>query len=169
MPKKTAGTPTAKPGVPLPLRCNLEDVLLMECSASRSSPAQVDPSIHTLHLTSTIEPIIVEAEKRLLQAFAACKLQSLSESQQQAFSVDCRLLLRYTYDGAGPKAEELREFEESIVKFNAWPYFRECLQSLAQRMQFNPPPLPILKVLPKATKAAAKATKKKLKSPRRIR
>jgi hypothetical protein len=33
-------------------------------------------------------------------------------------------------------------------------------------MQFNPPPIPILKVLPKAAKAAAKAARKKLKSPR---
>lgn len=166
MSTRSANKQSPRAEIPLPLRCQLEDILLMDCSASRSTPSGIDASIHTLHLSSSVESLSVEEEKRLLQAFASCQLQSLSESQQQAFTVQCRFLLRYSYEGTHPKREELEEFEESIVKFNAWPYFREFLQSLAQRMQFNPPPIPILKVLPKAAKAAAKAARKKLKSPR---
>jgi preprotein translocase subunit SecB len=56
-------------------------------------------------------------------------------------------------------------FADRFAVFNAWPYMRETIQSITQRMGFNPPPLPLLRLVPPNIKASPQKTKGYPRSP----
>lgn len=73
-----------------------------------------------------------------------------SSPEQEAMTIDCTLEASYrlaeTYE---PSTEELEAFQKGNAVFNAWPFFRELVQSNANRMAVPPPPVPFLRLLPR--------------------
>jgi hypothetical protein len=90
----------------------------------------------------------VSVTESVLAVEAMCRVRSVDEAEVEVFSIDCKFLLTYSFDSAPPTGNDLEDFADTIVKFNAWPYIREYVQAMALRMQFNPPPLPLLRSLP---------------------
>lgn len=57
--------------------------------------------------------------------------------------------LRYQLtDGERPTEEELRQFADATATFNAWPYFREFVQSMMARMNLPRVTIPLLRRQP---------------------
>ncbi len=51
--------------------------------------------------------------------------------------------------GFSPGGEQLEAFRRGNAVFNAWPYFREFVQSAVTRMGATAPPVPFLRLVPK--------------------
>jgi hypothetical protein len=83
--------------------------------------------------------------------------QSLAiEEKTSLFSVECYFDLDYALEeGYEPSPESIEAFSDGNAIFNCWPYAREFVQSMTSRMELNPPPLPLLRIVPK--KPAPKA------------
>jgi hypothetical protein len=73
-----------------------------------------------------------------------------SEGKVSLFSIQCSFDLDYELEsGYHPGHEAIDAFKDGNAVFNCWPYARECVQSLAGRMALRPPPLPLLRIVPK--------------------
>lgn len=75
------------------------------------------------------------------------KDEQLRASDDRAFWVHCTFELKYALpEGFSASSDELAAFAETNGVFNAWPYFREFLQSSMARMGLPPLYLPLFRV-----------------------
>ncbi len=145
---------------PLVLRCDLDDVLLMRCDCERVGREDQEQGPYELKYTTSVAETRVNGS--VLWADVTAEVVSQSDSGKQIFQVLAVFRLSYHIAGSPPSDQELRAFEASTPVFQAWPYLREIVQNLTSRMQFNPPPLPLIKRKPADVAMKSKA-KKKLK------
>jgi hypothetical protein len=95
----------------------------------------------------------------VLTVEASFKWVAVDANKAQVFAVECVYELCYRLKGGyKPEENEIEAFKSGNAIFNCWPYFREFFQNLAARMGQAPPPLPLLRVVPKpATPVKPKA------------
>ena len=158
-------TEVVKLNEPLVLRCELSEVLLMSCECERINKEDQDFGPYELRY----EPSVSETRIKDDSLWSDVKTQvfSLSDSGKKIFDILIVFRLEYRFTGKTPDEQELRYFEASTPVFQAWPYVREIVQNLAQRMQFNPPPLPLIKRKPVDAKNVKLPAKKQIR-PRAI-
>jgi hypothetical protein len=73
-----------------------------------------------------------------------------SEGRVSLFSIECSFELDYEIEhDYQPAPEAVEAFKDGNAVFNCWPYARECVQSITSRMALIPPPLPLLRMVPK--------------------
>lgn len=73
-------------------------------------------------------------------------------SEVAAVLVRCRFQADYEImDGFQPSAEEIEAFKGGNAVFNCWPYFREFVQTSVTRMDYPPPTIPFLRLVPRRT------------------
>lgn len=71
--------------------------------------------------------------------------------RQQALLVECTFQATYDIDPEyTPDPRELIAFQSGNAIFNAWPYFREFVQTNVTRMNLPVPPVPFLRLIKKA-------------------
>lgn len=145
----------------------LEDVRLRAGSFRRrvASPAEVgrvdveiSHAAHAEELPGKCAFLVVFIGKVALRPVEAA-------AKEPALEADVEIELRYGYpEGSDFRPAELEAFANLNGVFNAWPYFREFLQSATTRMGLPPFVLPVFRVrrAESAGKAAGKAA-----SPRR--
>jgi hypothetical protein len=144
------------------LRCDLDDIVLVRCECECISQKQRDPGPYELKYTTRVANL--GYEDRRIWAEVSTEVISTSDSGQQIFRALAVFRLTYAYEGAPPSKEEKLSFEATTPIFQAWPFVREIVQNLMARMQFNPPPLPLIKRRPiDAQPTKAKRPVKKLK------
>ena len=74
----------------------------------------------------------------------------MDANKAPVFSVECVYELCYRLkEDYKPQADEIEAFKNGNAVFNCWPYFREFFQNLTARMGQTPPPLPLLRIVPK--------------------
>jgi hypothetical protein len=96
---------------------------------------------------------------------ASFQFESTDSSEEHVivFKVSCAFQLVYHIDdGFIPNKEAQDAFADTFGVFNSWPYAREVIQNLTQRMGLNPPPLPILRILPPSSKRPQAPKKKRV-------
>lgn len=155
-------TEVAKISDPLVLRCDLDEILLMRCECERINREEQELGPYELRYESSV------AETRIKNGFlwsdVKTRVFSLSDSGKTIFEISIVFRLGYRFTGKIPDENELRDFEASAPVFQAWPYVREIAQNLAQRMQFNPPPLPLIKLKSVDAKDVKLPAKKQIRS-----
>lgn len=111
------------------------------------------------------EPLVAETriKDESLWSDVKTRVLSLSDSGKTIFEISIVFRLGYRFTGKTPDEQELRDFEAGTPVFQAWPYVRELVQNLAQRMQFNPPPLPLIKRKPVDATAVKLSAKKQIR------
>lgn len=67
------------------------------------------------------------------------------KAQPPALAIDATLNLHYALSEERT-ADEAEAFAQVNGVFNAWPYWREIVQSTAARMGIMVPPIPLLKI-----------------------
>ena len=73
-----------------------------------------------------------------------------SQETMDVIIIGCQLEAEYTLkDDYQPTADELNAFKQGNAIFNCWPYFREYVQNSVTRMNFPPPTIPFLRLIPK--------------------
>ena len=74
-------------------------------------------------------------------------------SEAAVVLIRCRFRADYELMGGfQPSAEEIEAFKGGNAVFNCWPYFREFVQTSVTRMEYPPPTIPFLRLVPKRTK-----------------
>ncbi len=74
-------------------------------------------------------------------------LPTEASEQQNLLSISCTFAAEYDLrPGFSPDREQIEAFHKGNVVLNCWPYFREFVQSSAVRMDYPPPPVPLLRL-----------------------
>jgi hypothetical protein len=70
---------------------------------------------------------------------------------REVISITCRFEATYDLtEGFEPSAQQIAAFKEGNAVFNCWTYFREFVHSSVSRMNYPPPTLPFLRMVPRA-------------------
>lgn len=149
------------------LNCELESVRLRSCNSdSAEFPSDlVNP--FTLKFRDPVGRAVGIRGPHLI-AEATIDLESFDSSEQKNLVFRCSGIFQLEYhleDEFRPTQDEMDAFADRFAVFNAWPYMRETIQSITQRMGFNPPPLPLLRLVPPNIKASPQKTKGYPRSP----
>lgn len=140
---------------------DLEQIRMASCNCESAASLDALASPFTLALDDP-KGEFVEINGSHLVTEAHIKFESFdsSETKKLVFRVSCVIQLTYHLDeGFIPTKDFAEAFASKYAVFNAWPFVREALQNLTQRMGLNPPPLPILRMAP--SKAMMRSTTSK--------
>jgi hypothetical protein len=76
------------------------------------------------------------------------RLLAQTESAKPAFDLraTAELLYRISEEGSDLEAEDIDEFARINAPFNAWPYWRELVQSALARLNLPVSPLPLFRI-----------------------
>jgi hypothetical protein len=99
---------------------------------------------------------VVDGEADIRTNFQFRAIDS-TKSPQEALLVECTFQATYDLEpNYVPAQSELIAFQSGNAIFNAWPYFREFVQTNVARMNLPIPPVPFLRVSQKADSEAEK-------------
>jgi len=136
--QKPVGKNPIELAIPVTERVQIENVLLSRCEAELSPRANLDRE--GLFLRTTITEIGVGKDTELKQfyVFPTFRLAIEASSDQDAedkISIIARFALIYSLDSFdGLEEESIKAFSVTNAIFNAWPYWRELVQSMTSRM-----------------------------------
>jgi hypothetical protein len=112
--------------------------------ASQSSPGtgeletEVSFKPSETGLTGTELTLAVDFEFRVLRA---------GEPRLELLSLACTFAADYSLrPGFSPQSDQIEAFHKGNVVLNCWPFFREFVQATAVRMNYPPPPVPLLRL-----------------------
>jgi hypothetical protein len=140
-------------------KSELKRVRLRRCYATLQGEESSLKAPFGLAQSHNAAPSLVD---NLLRVEVAFNFQAFdnSEGKVSLFSIECSFELDYEIEpDYHPDSAAIDAFKDGNAVFNCWPYARECVQSLTSRMCVNPPPLPLLRIVPKQAppEATAKA------------
>ncbi|MHC1727272.1 MAG: hypothetical protein AB9866_14910 [Syntrophobacteraceae bacterium] len=116
--------------------------MLEECSAKiqrdrlgKPLEIKIDQEVSHRSLADTL--VLVNHSYKLIAAAPGAK-------KDFALKVTCSFGLKYSSE-AGISDDFMEIFKARNIPLNTWPYFREFVQSITQRMNIPPLTLPLLK------------------------
>lgn len=136
------------------MNAELREIELLDCSAAIvETPGQPEGEFR---LGLQLDPAILKVEQGSARFAVRMKIfadpkDAEVQPENHALEVACRFALGYALKpGYTPSQEELDAFKEANAVFHCWPFFRELVQNLTMRMRLEIPPLPLLRLVPKA-------------------
>jgi hypothetical protein len=152
---------------PLQSKCELVRIALSECHASMvGTREKLQPPFHLQLSRNSIANAIVENVLRIQVKFQVQGLDKSSPSSQ-LFGIECAFDLDYQIqDQFQPSTEAIAAFKDGNAVFNCWPYVREFIQSTVSRMSIAPPPIPLLRFIPRPKAAEAEPAEAPAESPK---
>lgn len=146
------------------MNAELAELRLLECSAATSPPEAEQEGRMWLGLeldTAVIEHSPGRARFGVKITVHGDTGKDPAEGAHRLFEVFCRYCAEYSLkEGYEPSQAELEAFKQTNAVFQCWPYARELVHSLTQRMGLQLPPLPLLRIAPKPVPKVAQATKR---------
>jgi hypothetical protein len=131
----------------LQTHCDLDRIALLRCSISR---VPVGTQLSEPYTLSTSNSSTAKLIDDVLTVEAFFNSTAVDANKAQVFTVECVYELCYRLkEGYKPQQSEIEAFKNGNAIFNCWPYFREFFQNVTARMGQAPPPLPLLRVVPK--------------------
>lgn len=139
-------------------QADLKEITLVNCTAFKhGDESDFQGPFHLAFRNKSIEAKLNGSLLVIQVSFESNGTDS-SSSARTMFDINCTFELLYALpDGYVPTQVEIDAFKTGNAVFNCWPYAREFIQSIASRLGFHPPPIPLLRMSPKRNKA--KATK----------
>jgi preprotein translocase subunit SecB len=130
-------------------RTDLKSLSLLNSDAWRSLDALDHPRVSA---EIRMEGILLQEEEDCILAkaifsFAGTPVdENETKSEQQVVSIKAEYLLVYSLPNKTDLSkEELENFCSINAMYNAWPYWREFIQTLSNKMGLPPMTLPLLK------------------------
>lgn len=133
---------------PVSDRVQIRHVLLAESLARRASHA-AKPSQLRLHVNVRTEP---NQNEQLIEVFPRFTLTGRTESAEEILRIEALLVVAYqvpTFDGL--EKANFDAFGEMNGIYNAWPYWREFVQSMTVRMGLPALTIPVYRPLANKT------------------
>jgi hypothetical protein len=150
----------------------LEDIYLVDAKISRSAIIELPEDLSLEHKCET--NILFEKEKpNINKIFCNFRVAAFSSASPDklVMKIEASFCTSYVYQGKYPYDnfdDELEYWFNICPISDAWPYWREFVQSMSTRMGFPALAVPLLEIVPQ--KSLGKGTKGqpgKKKSPRR--
>jgi hypothetical protein len=117
-------------------RVQINNVLLAHCEATRSGHP-ISSRLKTSTVVSEIGPARIPESKQVLVmvSFALKSTQGDEIDSEEPLSIKASFMLSYSVSSLdGIDDEHLKAFAATNGVFNAWPYWRELVQSTTCRM-----------------------------------
>lgn len=131
-------------------KCEMSSIRLRRCNATlQGEEEKLTAPIKLAFSHSASSPGLIDGILRIEADFRFQGFDS-SEGKSPLFSLDCSFDIDYEIkEGFAPPPEAIEAFKEGNAIFNCWPYARELVQNLTSKMCLSPPPLPLLRMIPK--------------------
>ncbi len=151
--------------------------------AKAMSKSVTEAASAPIAVTFTFKSKAIEAPDDILRLEVAFRMAGVEEPDDDApgarrgqpeakkpepvVSLECAYEVDYALNaGFEITPEHVSAFKDGNAIFNAWPYFREYLQSSLQRMGLPPLTAPFLRLQPKPKPKARRPEKKELQAQR---
>jgi len=122
-------------------RVQLEDVRLVGCNSTMVSFPEKGPN--NFEVTASTE-FTVDKEKSVIFVLVHFGLNAVKSKGEPLAKIRADMLLGYNINNfEGLTDAHFKCFAEQNAIFNAWPYWREFIQSMTTRMQLPPLILPV--------------------------
>jgi hypothetical protein len=137
----------------------LENILLLTCTAKRALDALSYEHVKA-DISSSSE--LLENNDQSFSAkvsfgFKGCPVE---EEKNEIIKIEAEFLLKYKLHGKeGFSIDDLKAFCSMNPLYNAWPYWRELVQSMSNRMDTPVFTIPLLKIRPPKPKKMGKEQK----------
>jgi hypothetical protein len=132
-------------------KSELRSVILRQCHVSLEGSEQVLTRPFFLKLShNTTANAILDG---ILGIEVRYQIQSYDSSEPPSllFNIECAFQVDYEIkdETFTPTSESIAAFKDGNAVFNTWAYAREFAQSMTSRMGVHPPPMPLLRIVPK--------------------
>jgi hypothetical protein len=140
-------------------KCELKDIALRQCHVSlegseKHMKAPFSLKVSHNSIANAIADGMLRIEVRFqVQCYDSSDPVALLFNVESAFDADYEIEDR----SFSPTPESITAFKDGNAIFNCWPYAREFVQSMTGRMAVHPPPLPLLRFVPKSDDTKTKA------------
>jgi preprotein translocase subunit SecB len=142
-------------------RVDLQSVKLLTCDCKQKPKSTEGPNTFAIEKTCRFE---VDKEKNIVGAFIQFTLNAFGEGVEQKkensfLVIDATFLLLYHIRSTeGLDDEAFSSFAEANGVYNAWPYWREFVQSVTSRMGLPTLTVPVFRISSVLPKTADKKT-----------
>ena len=139
-------------------RVELKTVKLLECSCKKIANCPTGNQAFNTEKNSTFQ---IGKEQNLIEVFIKFALKAFSEGAEQKkenayLEIEATFLLLYHIQNIeGLDDNAFRSFAEFNGTYNAWPYWREFVQSITSRMQLPPLTIPVFRIVSPPPKKTA--------------
>ncbi len=125
----------------------------MNCR-SVAQPSEIPDAVRvtTSRETAVVKEPTEDRDFRIETIFTMEVLSADDDNEELQAEIRSKFELSYRISGDGTfSSQELEAFGEVNAVFNAWPYWRELVQSSLARMLLPPLTLPVFRVVPPDT------------------
>jgi len=144
--KRGKDKPNVSPGLLVSDRVQIRDVRLISCACEQKPAATAGKKSYDIETSTDVQRnedqgIIVVLARFHFQAFIESKFQ------EPVLTIDALYALAYqidTFDGL--IQEGFKQFANLNGIYNAWPYWREFVQSMIGRMSLPPLTIPVFRI-----------------------
>ena len=148
-------------------RVDLQSVKLLACNCKQKPKRPSGRKAFAMEGNARFE---VDKEKNLIKVFIRFVLNAFGEEvepkkENSFLNIEATFLLLYSINSVKDLDDAaFSSFAEMNGTYNAWPYWREFVQSITSRMELPHLTLPVFRIAPAPSRAAAKKKKTPVKS-----
>jgi hypothetical protein len=140
-------------------KAELENILLLSCTAKRALDALSYEHIKA-GVSSSSELLDNNDQKFSAKVSFEFKGCPVEEDKNEIIKIEAEFLLTYRlHSKEGFSLDDLKAFCSMNPLYNAWPYWRELVQSMTSRMDVPVFTIPLLKLKPAKSKKKEKDPK----------
>jgi hypothetical protein len=129
--------------ISLQRKCDIDEIRLVEMTAhskftfsSESCPLAFSIDFH---------PDSSSIDGRMFRINIYYRVRILDREKTDIVTIKCVISAAYLMaEGFVPSEEQMAAFKEGPAIYNCWPYFRECVQTMVNKMSYPPLTLPFL-------------------------
>jgi len=148
----------------------LEEIYLVYAKVSRD-PLNIAPEALSLEPKCSTKIVLTDKDNNILSVLCNFVLSAFNrKSPDKIFmSIEASFCASYVLKPIEEfNPDDIGHFSKINPVYNAWPFWREFVQSMTTRMGFPALTIPLLKIMPKkSAKKEAKSQPVKKESPRR--
>ena len=142
-------------------KVDLTGLFLHSCKVNRASDALEHESVQ-VDMSSSGELLADQKDSFRAKVLLCLNIHSTGDERKELLRIDSEYILSYQLLGKKrPSTNDIEIFCSMNAVYNAWPYWRELVHSMANRMDLPVPIMPLLKFKP------SRRSGKKKDSPRK--
>ncbi|WP_419660735.1 hypothetical protein Dvar_11390 [Desulfosarcina variabilis str. Montpellier] len=132
----------------------LSRIFLIQSNVERSIDAETYDRVNG---EVQFEGDLIDCSDEYFNSKVSLTVKGLNGDGVVIVKVCCDYMLTYKMKAnAELSKEDLKNFSNTNALYNAWPYVREFVQAMCNRMEIPPMTLPLLRIVPERTVAKAK-------------
>ncbi len=151
-------------------KADLEEIYLVDAKVSRD-PQNIAPEALSLEPTCSTKIVLIDKDNNILSVLCNFGLAAFNRKSPDTMfmSVEASFSTSYSLKPLGEfNPDDIEHFSKINPVYNAWPFWREFVQSMTTRMGFPALTIPLLKIMPKkSAKKGAESQPVKKESTRR--